>query len=105
MRKCVTVELRKGGANMTQCRSYVNLLHDNCKDIPEEELLDMANSVDSCIGGLLYFSFVNSASYETIEKQASLHNGAVPASRRTFYRKRKQYINLIERRQTAAGMA
>lgn len=90
---------------MTQCRSYVNLLHDNCKDISKEELLDMANNVDPDIGALLLFSFMQAASFEVVERHEAKKGEVVPVSRRNFYRKRNRYIHDIEQRLAVAGRA
>lgn len=90
---------------MTNSRCYMNALQKKCRDMTNSELREMANDVDSDIGSLLYFSFINKASFETVEKHAALRGDSVPVSRRSSYRKRKQYIDMIERRQTAAGIA
>lgn len=89
---------------MTQSKEYIKMLHNRCGDAPEE-LKSMANSVDDYIGYLLYFSFVNAASYEAVQSHFSRRGELIPVSRRTFYRKRKQYIDMIERKQSAAETA
>ena len=90
---------------MTQNRNYVKSLQNKCKDIPQEELLNMANDVDPCIGTLLLFSFMQQASFEAIEKREAKKGEVIPVSRTNFYRRRRRYIHNIEQRLAAAGRA
>ncbi len=83
---------------MTQNKRYVFMLHSKCKDIPREELQSMADQIDPDIGMMLFYSFMNQASFEVVEKHAATNGDVVPVSRRNFYRKRKRYIQDIEQR-------
>lgn len=90
---------------MTLNKSYVNSLQNKCKNIPQEELLSMANNVDPDIGALLLFSFMRAASFEVVEKHEAKKGEVIPVSRRNFYRKRNRYIHDIEQRFAVAGRA
>lgn len=90
---------------MAQNKSYVNSLQHKCKDIPQEELLSMANNVDPDIGALLFFSFMQAASFEAVEKHEAKKGEVIPVSRTNFYRRRRRYIHDIEQRLAVAGRA
>lgn len=90
---------------MTQNSHYMLSLQHKCKDISQDELLSMANNVDPDIGALLFYSFMQRASFETIEAHEARRGEIVPVSRRVFYRRRKQYINDIVQRLAVAGRA
>lgn len=102
---CVSMDLRKGGGYMAQNKSYIISLQHKCKDIPRADLLKMANDIDPVIGELLYFSFMQQASFETVEKHEATKGNVIPASRMSFYRKRRRYIEKIEQRLAVAGRA
>ena len=90
---------------MQQNKSYLNLLLNRCKDISQEELLNMANEVDPDIGTLLFSSFVQKVSFDVIEKNAAIDGKVIPVSRSNFYRRRRRYIQNIEQRLAVAGRA
>lgn len=90
---------------MTQNSRYMLSLQHKCKGISQDELLSMANDVDPDIGALLFYSFMQRASFEAIEAYEARMGEIVPVSRRVFYRRRKQYIHDIEQRLAAAGRA
>lgn len=90
---------------MTHYKKYVSSLQSRCRDIPNKDLQNMANDVDPYIGTLLFYSFKNQASFEVVEKHEAMQGKVVPVSRRSFYRKRKQYIYDIEQRLADAGRA
>lgn len=83
---------------MTQNKRYVFMLQSKCKNIPREELQSMADQIDPDIGMMLFYSFMNQASFEAVEKHVAMNGDVVPVSRRNFYRKRKRYIQDIEQR-------
>lgn len=90
---------------MTHYKRYVNSLQNRCRNISNKDLQNMANDVDPYIGALLFYSFKNQASFEAVEKHEAMQDKVIPVSRRSFYRKRKQYIYNIEQRLADAGRA
>lgn len=88
---------------MKQTKHYLGSLRDQCAGLSDEELLNMANSIDDRIGMLLFYSFKNSASYESVERAEARHGRIVPISKNVFYIRRRRYINSIEQRLAAAA--
>lgn len=86
-----------------QTKNYLKAIYSRCPHIPETELQDMANEIDPYIGSLLYYSFINQASYESVEDKAMREGTIVPICRNSFYIKRRKYINHIMQRLAAAG--
>ena len=81
---------------MKQTSQYMASLYDQCVNLSDDELLSMANNIDDTIGSLLFYSFKNCVSYDTIDKLEARHGRIVPVSRSGFYRKRRLYINGIK---------
>ena len=90
---------------MTQNKKYVFMLQNRCQDMKRRELQIMADQIDPVIGEILFYSFMHQASFEAVEKREAMNGRVVPVSRRSFYRKRKRYIQGIEQHLAAAGNA
>lgn len=86
---------------MRQSRRYMVELQDKCVEIPDEKLLELANNIDAAVGNLLFYSFKNSASYETVERREARQGRVLPLSRNVFYVRRRRYLNSIQRYLTA----
>lgn len=82
---------------MKQSRQYMMELQDQCADVPDAKLLELANQIDQSVGYLLFYSFKNSASYETVERREARQGRVVPLSRNVFYIRRRRYLDSIQR--------
>ena len=81
---------------------YIESLRKKCESIPDTELRNMASSIDD--GEMLFRSISENKSFDVIEMQEACKGNVIPASRNSFYRKRRRYISNIEQR-LAATMA
>ena len=82
---------------MKQGRQYMIELKDKCTEISDEKLLELANNIDAVVGDLLFYSFKNAASYETLERREARCGREVPLSRNVFYIRRRRYLDSIQR--------
>lgn len=82
---------------MKQGRQYMIELQDQCVKISDEKLLELANNIDAVVGNLLFYSFKNSASYETVERREARQGRVVALSRNVFYIRRRRYLDSIQR--------
>ena len=83
---------------------YIESLRKKCESIPDTELRNMASSIDDGIGEMLFRSISENKSFDVIEMKEACKGNVIPASRNSFYRKRRRYISNIEQR-LAATMA
>ena len=75
---------------------YIESLRKKCESIPDTELRNMASSIDDGIGEMLFRSISENKSFDVIEMQEACKGNVIPASRNSFYRKRRRYISNIE---------
>lgn len=88
--------------HMVQSKKYVADVYRSC-GVDDKALLQMAYETDPCVGSLLFYSLKTGASYDVIEKSGFKSGRLVPVSRRSFYRKRHQYIDSINNRMASDG--
>lgn len=94
----------ESGKDLNKLDGVVYELYQLNALIPDTELRNMASSIDDGIGEMLFRSISENKSFDVIEMQEACKGNVIPASRNSFYRKRRRYISNIEQR-LAATMA